>query len=209
MSSSHTAARNGLLALLLPLVAVVGVLIWQSTQGPAAGTNRAEPPSDSASLVAAWTGRAEAGERTWSVVLSRMHALDEHQAFEAQALGERFGRRDGEPWRLQVRASDSTPIDLSTLRVEDAAGHELDPLVRKGDTVMRAGPTAVLFAPPSGSVPSDGRRTLVLWGAEPGDGARVLGLEHEGLPLYLSLAPDSVPLEAVNGPLIQIGGEPR
>jgi len=206
-AESHSAARNGLLALLLPLVAVVAALIWQSTQHGAQEHDRAEPPVDGASVVAAWTGRADAGDRTWSAVLSRMHALDERQAFEAKALGEHFGRRDGEPWRLQLRASDSTPVNLAGIRIQDAAGRELGPLVRKGDAVLRAGPTAVLFAPPVGTVPSDGRRTLVLWGVEPGQDVRVVGLEHDGQPWSLSLDPDSVPLESVNGPIIQIGGE--
>ncbi len=206
---SHSAARNGLLALLLPLAAVVVALIWQSTRDGGSDKDRAEPPTDGASEVAAWTGHADAGDRTWSAVLSRMHAFDERQAFEAQALGERFGRRDGEPWRLQLRASDAAPVDLAGIRILDAAGRELDPLVRKGDTVMRAGPTAVLFAPPAGAVPSDGRRTLVLWGVEPGPDVRVVGLEHDGQPWSLSLDPDSVPLDSVNGPIIQIGGEPR
>jgi hypothetical protein len=199
MPDSASANRNGLLALLLPLATVVGVLVWQTLQGAPDDPDRATPPPESAAVVDAWTGSVEDAGRTWSAVLSRMHVEPDRQAFEARVLRERYGRGEGEPWRLSVRASDEVLVDLGALTVRDGAGATLAPL--SGASADHLGPTDRVLLPPADRVPADGRRALVLWGAPPGGDLELVGLDHEGRTIELPLAPDQVPFEHVDAPL--------
>lgn len=130
---------------------------------------------------------ARLAERGLRVRVAPFHADPRRQVFETQALRARFGRREGEPYRVELLLDeDAAPmhVDLGALAIADARGAALEPLVRVDAsksiapdpvrTLLEAGP---LELAPGAST------TCVFWGRAPSDGARITGLDAAPLAL--------------------------
>lgn len=129
--------------------------------------------------------------------LTRLHALEHLQAFEARSLRERLALPDGEPFRLELafvaaspesagregRGATSTALAMGGVWIEDERGRALEPIASPPAGAASIDPLRVLVAPASGPLMPGHSASLVLWGREPAAGARVLGLVDAALPL--------------------------
>ena len=67
-------------------------------------------PTDELGPVAGWRGPAALTAEGVEVVLAPLHAEAARQAFDAQALEARFGLAPGEPWSLELSATDEDAL---------------------------------------------------------------------------------------------------
>ncbi len=131
-----------------------------------------------------------------------LHADPRRQAFDAEALRRRFAIESGEPFllRLDLRAAadgSAGPLDPRGLRVVDEGGVALSvPALTVGEDLD---PLAALLQAPRAIAPGESA-SLVLFGREPGPGARlILGTGDE-----LALSPASALEGALDVPIARI-----
>ncbi|MCY2960895.1 MAG: hypothetical protein NTY35_12090 [Planctomycetota bacterium] len=148
----------------------------------------ARPERGRASAVpgpAIWTGQAEIdGLGRVGAQLAPLHADAARQAFEAGILRGRIAGLAGDPYLLlleiQRGPTASARLDPTSLRVEDDVGLALSvPSIAARD---ESDPIATLLRPPT-SLAAGERASLVVFGREPGPGARLVGADGLTLPL--------------------------
>ncbi len=132
-----------------------------------------------------WTAAQELAELgRVDAQIAPLHADPTRQAFEAGALRGRFEGLAGEPYLVRIEiqrtAASTARIDPSAVRVEDDAGIALSApsIVPPAE----ADPIATLFRP-SASIAAGERGSFVLFGREPGAGARLVVGEGWSLTL--------------------------
>jgi hypothetical protein len=162
-------------------LAVAGILgaTWPmlACEHGGARTPRATRESTPAADVAGLAGE-RGGVR---VRLARLHADPARQRFDAAALGRRFGLGTGEPFVCEISLSGAVTIPRGALRsiaIHDERGPALAPFQPSTPkTDEPADPLAALLSPPPDAVASGRAISVILWGREPGDGARLAGLD--------------------------------
>ncbi|MCP3920068.1 MAG: hypothetical protein GY711_31465 [bacterium] len=192
----------GPIVLVLPLCTAILAILWSRHWRPHQGGEPPLPPEIHEGEVPGWRAtRMFAGGATLLVGLAPLHEDERRQAQDRRALGERFERSEGEPYRLRIvlRASESgasavqppeqaVDLDLGDLRVVDTTGLALEPVVSRA-RAPRDGlndPLATLLAPPFQSLGEGEEVSVVLWGRPPTDSAQLEGL---GDPLRLATRP--------------------
>lgn len=192
--------RGGPWLLALPLFVGALALRLALEREPPAADRPARPASIAASEVAGHAGLLAFpdGSRL-SARLARLHAAPaerERQRFDAEVLRARLGLEEGEPFRLALswraehapsdpaapdpaareREGAPSPLELvlAELVVRDGEGEALRVLAPPAPSAEGAAdPLAVLLAPPREALRPGESIELVLWGREPGPGARV------------------------------------
>ena len=115
--------------------------------------------------------------------LAPLHADAGRQRFESEALRARLALEAGAPWRLSLSweaEPDAPAVELAGIRVVDDRGDALRTLElapAPGD------PVRTLLAAPRGPLAPGASTQCVLWGREPGSGARIAGVGDSDLTL--------------------------
>ena len=136
-------------------------------------------PADELGPVAGWRGPAALTAEGVELVLAPLHAEAARQAFDAQALGARLGLAPGEPWSLELSASNAEA--LAAFAAAAAEGLELRDDQGTAATLLfdavakvdrAAAPVLQLFAPDElgGEPRVENERFVgrwVLWGRRP------------------------------------------
>lgn len=184
----------GPLVLILPLSTLILVVLWsRHWRQTSTGARPAPPDATQERDVEGWVGRGEPAPGLFlSARLVPLHEDAARQTFDREKLAGRLGLGPGEPWRLVLElvapapgTTHTTSLELNAVAVEDAAGARLGPLFQdpprpeQGEVVD---PLRALLALPAQSLHAGHAVTLVMWGAAPGAGARLVGL---GEPLDL------------------------
>jgi hypothetical protein len=114
------------------------------------------------------------------VRLARLHSDPARQRFDALALGRHFGLGTGEPFLCEL-ASSGVVVPGGALRaisVRDDRGVALAPFQPSAASPGEpADPLATLLSPPPDALSGGRAVSVILWGREPGSGARLSGLE--------------------------------
>ncbi len=209
-----------------PAVVVLAALcvVWLATRGvydlrtvgPKPAAVREAAPEIAATV---WTGR-DGG--TWRARLSHLHPESERQDSDRRALATRLGLRAGAPFRLYLERDgthDAFDLDLRDLAIVDANGIALRPLravlpatVDSAATASGAvprDPLLALLAPDRLLIAGAGEGQIVLWGREPGPGARLHGLgvgtgTGSGTGTGLELAQTEVQSGGLSGPVVRV-----
>lgn len=133
--------------------------------------------------------------------LAPLHADAGRQRFEREALRAQLALEAGAPWRLCLRweaEPDAPGIELAQIRVVDDRGDALRSLElapTPGD------PLRTLLAAPRGALGPGASTQCILWGREPGSGARIAGVGESELTLRahaLKRSELNLPLARVN-----------
>jgi len=190
--------RIGPGVLLVPLLVLALALVYSRNRFGAPQGDHARPPTQEIEDgVPGWAGSVDASEGRLIARLAPLHSDPVRQRFDTLALGRRFGRDQGAPWRLvlsltgQTRAG-SPGLDLDDIVVVDVDGLALEPVLEPvwPNQVGVLDPVSVLFAPPPGQLFPGEEISLVLWGRIPEEGARVSGLgDNGGVPLHAERVP--------------------
>jgi len=196
----------GPLALLVPIVALLGFALWRQARGAplpsAIGTAEAPESERGAVPVAGFAGECAApdGER-WTARLAPLHALAERQEFDARALQQRLGLPDGAPWRLTLErpaalgAPDVAVAAVAVAGFEPIAGFSAGSSAGPSEPAVGAraahDPVRVLLAARPFTLAAGARRDVVFWRP------RVAAEGAERVELTLTLAGEVGTLSAV------------
>ncbi|MFT4541650.1 MAG: hypothetical protein ACI841_003843 [Planctomycetota bacterium] len=177
-------ARIGPIALLLPIL-TLATLYWWFDWGRSKGLEQlANPPAPiSTRTIPGWAALQDfPGGLQLDVSFTKLHADSSQQEFDGTALGKRFGKSGGEPYRLTLRLSAGEghsqlayseawldQAGLRTLAIDSSDGTSLDVLVsHKGAaTAGIYDPLQVLMAPPVEGLSINEQISLILWGIPP------------------------------------------
>jgi hypothetical protein len=137
---------------------------------------------DDASDVAGFTGEIEAARGAHlGVRLARLHAGARQQRFDADALARRFGLGEGEPFVCEITVRGAGVVEAGALRsisVRDDRGLAQAPFPAPSASRSEpVDPLSTLLAPPSEALQPGSAVSVILWGREPGSGARLAGLD--------------------------------
>ncbi len=174
----------GVGVLLVPLLVMALVLKFSMNQfGVPYGDRAQPPPAQGEARVPGFGGALDTSAGRLLVRLAPLHSDPVRQRFDTLALGERFGRTEGEPWRLVLNLvgrpdADVEGMTLDDIVVVDDDGLALEPVLEpvwpREDGALD--PVAVLFAPPPGRLFPGEEISFVLWGRKPGARATVDGV---------------------------------
>lgn len=185
--SSPRRTGPGPLVLILPLLTLILAVLWSRHWRQTSSGERPEPPAAAQEReVEGWVGSGElAPGLLLSARLVPLHDEAQRQSFDREVLAQRLGLGPGEPWRLVLElvapaagAADETSLELTAAAVEDSAGARLEPVLADRPSAVQGevvDPLRALLALPGQSLHAGQAVTLVLWGAAPGAGARLLG----------------------------------
>ncbi|MEZ5979523.1 MAG: hypothetical protein R3F34_15090 [Planctomycetota bacterium] len=167
-------------ALVLPILSALAIGLYATGRHRREAPPAIEPVATSASEVAVHEARwmVPTGGRV-TARLSRLQSEGARQRFDREAIAARLGLGTGEPWRLEI-----------AFEGEGGAGAHLvcdAPSIEDDDGVASASiesdasdPLVALFTPDASSVAPGSAVQFVLWGREPKDGARVVGVVFAG-----------------------------
>lgn len=189
-----------LMPLLVASTAVAIALAW--VQAARFGSESARRPSTPAreerETVPGFTGEVSLGDgRVLHARIARLHADPARQAFDAAALARRFGLGKGEPFHCLLELAGPAGPDRAegfepcALRVLDHGGEALTALPATRTTAggAPADPLATLVAPPARALAPGEATTLLLWGREPGEHARIESCRAPAVPLVGASVP--------------------
>jgi len=184
----------GPVVLILPLLTLILVVLWSRHWRQSPIGERPQPPAVAQEReVGGWVGRGEpAPGLSLSVRLVPLHDDAARQSFDREHLATRLGLGPGEPWRLVLElgrvaqeVTDVPALDLTAVGVLDDSGARLGPVFAALPAPAPGAivdPLRALLALPAETLQAGHALTIVLWGAAPGSGARLVGL---GEPLDL------------------------
>lgn len=199
----------GPIVLLVPLAFSLLAVSFLKNPSPSELGPRARPPQHQLDeRVEGWQGELALDDGLrWSATLKPLHSDASRQAFDSNALQQRFGLGAGQVYRLTLTevsnsASAETldlPLVAEELVVVDAEGQALSLLALREHEVP-ADPLRVLFAAPSQSLTAGSAASWILWGRAPGSNPRAAGFAGER---ELVLEARSFPREQVDVALVR------
>lgn len=179
-----------LAAALLALGAALAAKLASSSSGP---HNTPPTVADPERPVEAWTS----ADGAWR--LTPLHADQERQQFEVQALRKALALPEGEPFRLVRHGAAAAGQQVA---IADEHGLALAPIEPESGSTD---PVRALLATPLGFERA-GEREWILWGRAPHDGARVVP-KGEGAPA-VELQRSKVRRADLEQPLAQLVAPP-
>ena len=213
----HGTTAAGPVVLIVPLLALVLGVLWARHGRRSAPGPRPAPPPATPLTVAGWTGAAPLGEGRIEARLFPLQGEAARAALDRERLGALLGRDlgpdSGGPWRLELThlaAADSlaldpgpgldlTAVSVVAVSVVDGAGARLEPAAPTPDGAGPVHPLLPLLSPPREPLAPGRTVVVVLWGSDPGEGARV-----EGLGVPLTLVPSATPATDLDAALARV-----